>query len=223
MVWLGKSSGQVGSRHCANDPMLSLWLRGFHRNLLEFCFQKSSRPSLAEGNERNPFHSTTHIFFSVLITDFVSRKQAKLELSHWSSSVAHCRQYVPVDRPSSLLCSLAQLQAGGMWVSITYETCHSLGWICFEDGIMYLPVVTLFPWRNLKWGSGEGGVVVLRGSSSCLRMFNSLVIMRSPVKPSPPAIMWVFRNHKICHRILIASKFKTIHEDFNLHLMCLPT
>ena len=40
---------------------------------------------------------------------------------------------------------LALLQAGGMWVSIAYEICHSLGWICFEDGIMYLPVVTLFP------------------------------------------------------------------------------
>ena len=50
---------------------------------------------------------------------------------------------------------------------------------------MYLPVVILFAWRNLKWGSGEGGVAVLRGSSSCLRMFNSVVIMRDPVKPHP--------------------------------------
>lgn len=55
-------------------------------------------------------------------------------------------------------------------------------------------------------------------------MFNSLVIMRDAVNPPPPAVMWVFGNHKncrLCHGILTGSKFKAICKDFNLILTCL--
>lgn len=76
----------------------------------------------------------------------------------------------------------------------------------------------LSPWRNLRLDMG-------RKASSGL-MFNSSVIMRDPVKPPSPAVMWVFGNHKtchLCHCILTGSRFKEIYKDFNLLLTCLPT